>query len=177
MEFRNPGPAPDRPTDTTPPPAHVPTPHKRRRGLGPLKEPKRLILWLIVLILFVAAIGTAAYYIKRYNDSQKQLKKVSATSQQTAQDQNQQLISKIGKLTPLPANETPTIATVTDITKLADQPFFANAKDGDKVLIYTQAKKAYLYRPATNKLINIAPVNLGSNQTTTGTVTPTTTKK
>lgn len=177
MDFRDPGHAPERPVDMTPPPAHVPTTHKRRRGTGVLKEPKRLIIWLIVLILFIAAVGTAAYYIKRYNDSQTQLKKVSSTSQQTAQSQNNQLITAIGKLTPLPTNETPTVATVTDITKLAGQAFFANAQNGDKVLIYTQAKKAYLYRPSTNKLINIAPVNLGSSQTSTGTTTPTTTKK
>lgn len=143
-----------------------------------IKRQKQMILWLIIAILFIAAIGTAAYYVKRYRDSQAQVKKLSANSQQAAQDQNQQLINAIGKLTPLPTNETPTIATVTDITKLSDQPFFANAKNGDKVLIYTQAKEAYLYRPSTNKLINIAPVNLGANQTSTGTSqTQTTTKK
>jgi hypothetical protein len=81
-----------------------------------------------------------------------------------AQTEAQTLISQIGKLTDLPQGETPTVATVTDITKLKDQPFFTNAKNGDKVLIYTTAKKAYLYRPSTNKLINIAPVNLGSGQ-------------
>ena len=164
--------------------AHVPPPHqpvqaapppKKRRDM--MKRQKQMILWLIIAILFIAAIGTAAYYIKRYHDSQTQVKKLSANSQQAAQDQNQQLISAVGKLTPLPTNETPTIATVTDITKLKDQPFFANAKNGDKVLIYTQAKEAYLYRPSTNKLINIAPVNIGANQTSTGTTTQSTTKK
>ncbi len=162
---------------------HVP-PHQpaqaalssKKRG-NMIKRQKQMILWLIIVILFIAAIGTAAYYVKRYRDSQAQVKKLSANSQQAAQDQNQQLINAVGKLTPLPANETPTIATVTDITKLKDQPFFANAKNGDKVLIYTQAKEAYLYRPSTNKLINIAPVNLGANQTSTGTSQTTTTTK
>jgi type II secretory pathway pseudopilin PulG len=152
---------------------HSPATHKSSRGPNFLKDPKQLILWLVVFILLIAAIGTAAYYIKRYNDTQKQLKKVSSTSQQTAQAQNQQLIDKIGKLTPLPTGETPTVATVTDITKLKDQPFFANAINNDKVLIYTQAKKAYLYRPSTNKLINIAPVNIGSDQTSGTSSTPT----
>jgi C4-dicarboxylate-specific signal transduction histidine kinase len=138
-----------------------------------LKRQKKLILWLVIAILFIAAVGTAAYYVKRYHDSQQQVKKLSSNSQQAAQDQNQQLINKIGKLTPLPTGETPTIATVTDITKLKDQPFFANAVNGDKVLIYTQAKKAYLYRPSTNKLINIAPVNLGATTPATQTPAPT----
>lgn len=147
-----------------------------------LRRQKQIILWLVIAILFIAAIGTAAYYVKRYHESQQQVKKLSSNPTLTAQQQNQDLISKVGKLTVLPTGETPTIATVTDITKLKDQPFFANAQNGDKVLIYTGAKKAYLYRPSTNKLINIAPVNIGNNQTSsTGTSTttqqPATTKK
>ena len=31
---------------------------------------------------------------------------------------------------------------------------------GDKVLIYSNAKKAYLYDPVSDKIINIAPLNL-----------------
>lgn len=155
-------------------------PAATNKGDRMLKRQRQLILWLIIAILFIAAIGTAAYYIKRYHDSQQQVKKLSSNPTLTAQQQNQDLISSIGKLTVLPSGETPTIATVTDITKLKDQPFFANAKNGDKVLIYTSAKKAYLYRPSTNKLINIAPVNIGNNQTgttSTSSQTKTTTTK
>lgn len=139
------------------------------------KSSKQLATWLIVIILLLLVAAIAFYYMHRYNDSQKQVRKLSSNPAITAQQEQQNLISKVGALTVLPTGETPTIATVTDITKLTDQPFFANAKDGDKVLIYTQAKKAYLYRPSTDKLINIAPVNIGNNQTgstgTTGTTT------
>lgn len=144
-----------------PVPAAAPNPPNK--GDKVVKRQKQLILWLIIIILFIAAIGTAAYYIKRYHESQQQVKKLSSNPTLTAQQQQQNLINEVGKLAVLPTGETPTIATVTDITKLKDQPFFANAKNGDKVLIYTQAKKAYLYRPSTNKLINIAPVNIGNN--------------
>lgn len=50
-------------------------------------------------------------------------------------------------------DETPTIATVSDITKLQGQPFFAKAQNGDKVYVYSNAKKAILYRPSENKII------------------------
>jgi hypothetical protein len=154
---------------------HQPTAHEpatAHKGDKMLKRQKQLILWLVIAILFITAIGTAAYYVNRYHESQKQVKKLSSNPTLTAQQQQQDLITKVGKLTVLPTGETPTIATVTDITKLKDQPFFANAVNGDKVLIYTQAKKAYLYRPSTNKLINIAPVNLGGNTSATGATTP-----
>ncbi len=60
---------------------------------------------------------------------------------------------------------TPTVATVSDPAKLQGQTFFANAKVGDKVLIYTNAKMAYLYDPISNKLINVAPLNIGTSTT------------
>jgi len=72
------------------------------------------------------------------------------------------LIEKVGRLVLLPDSETPTVATVTDIAQIRNQPFFQNAQNGDKVLVYTQAKKAYLYRPTIDRLIDTAPVNLGT---------------
>ena len=63
----------------------------------------------------------------------------------------------------MPSSEAPTIATVNDITKLKGQAFFADAKNGDKVLIYTKAGKAVLYRPLTNKVIEYSTVNLNGN--------------
>jgi hypothetical protein len=68
------------------------------------------------------------------------------------------VIAQVGELITLPEGETPTVASVADLDKLRDQPFFAYAEVGDRVLIYRQAKKAYLYRPSINKLIEVAPV-------------------
>lgn len=69
------------------------------------------------------------------------------------------LVDEVGKLIVLPQDESPTIATVTDLEKLKSQPFFANAQIGDKVLIYARAQKAILYRPDQNKIIELAPLN------------------
>ena len=68
------------------------------------------------------------------------------------------VIKAVGELIMLPEDEEPTVATVTDPTKLKDQAFFANAKTGHKVLIYTQARKAFLYDPEANKLVEVAPI-------------------
>jgi hypothetical protein len=178
MEFRRQTPMSNQPSSThTAPPAaaHIPHNPTKARGRGAMKMPPgRLLLWLVVLVVLAAAVGTATYYINRYHDSQAQVKKLAANPTITAQQEQQQLISKIGTLTNLPKGEKPTVATVTDVTKLKSQPFFTNAQNGDRVLIYTQAKQAFLYRPSTNKIINIAPVNLGNN---TGTSSTTTTPK
>lgn len=70
------------------------------------------------------------------------------------------LAEKIGKLVLLPEGEIPALATVTDPELLRNQAFFVEAKRGDKVLIYANARKAILYRPDLNLVINISTVNL-----------------
>lgn len=122
-------------------------------------SPKHLLL--VATILVVVAVGIAGYFYYQYQQSQSLLQNPSLA----AQIQTQQLVTMVGKLIQLPVNETPTIATVSDASKLKSQAFFQNAKNGDKVLIYTGAKEAILYRPSANKIIAVAPVNLGSQTT------------
>ncbi len=81
------------------------------------------------------------------------------TSPKSSGADTDELINKVSLLIDLP-NESPTIATVSDKNELKDQPFFAKAENGDKVLIYAQARKAYLYRPSSNKMIEVAPINI-----------------
>ena len=70
------------------------------------------------------------------------------------------LIEKLDQLIELPKDETPSIATITDVTKLNSQLFYKNAENGDKILIYPNARKAMLYRPSTNKVIEVGVVSI-----------------
>ena len=127
------------------------------KQLTNLKANKSLWLIVIIVILIVAAIP-AYYYYNQYKSVQTLLQNPGASADATVQD----LVNKVGKLMELPTNEIPKIATVSDITKLKGQAFFANAQNGDKVLIYAQNKLAILYRESINKIIEVAPVNLGA---------------
>jgi hypothetical protein len=131
------------------------------KQLDNLKANKSLWLIVIVVILVIAALPSY-YYYNQYHKAQLLLQnpKASATAEVTS------LVDKVGKLMELPSSETPTIATVSDITKLTGQTFFAKAKNGDKVLIFTQAKEAILYRESLDKIIQVAPINLGSSAST-----------
>jgi len=81
----------------------------------------------------------------------------------TVEEEIRATTNAVGKLMELPA-EKPTVATVSDVAKLPPyQPFFKDAKNGDKALFYNDAKKAILYRPETNKIINIAPITVNLN--------------
>lgn len=71
---------------------------------------------------------------------------------------DQKVIEQVSKVMDLPSDETPSIATVLDKTKLSDQAFFARAEDGDKLLLYTGAQKAILYRPSSKTIIEVMPL-------------------
>lgn len=69
----------------------------------------------------------------------------------------QQVIQRVGELMVLPEGPV-TMATVTDKTKLDNQKFFKYAEDGDKVLMFAGALKVILYRPAINKIVEVASI-------------------
>ncbi|MFA6095289.1 MAG: hypothetical protein WC767_00370 [Candidatus Paceibacterota bacterium] len=69
-----------------------------------------------------------------------------------------QYVREIGEAIVLPEGEVPTLATISDPEALKSQPFFANAKVGDIVLVYEVAKKAVLWRPSEKKLIEVSSV-------------------
>lgn len=111
----------------------------------------------ILIVIAVLAIGSSVYFYREYAKTQKLLKNpTEATKEET-----RELVAKVEKLIELPTGEEPTVATVTDKKKVKDQQFFTKAENEDKVLIYTKAKKAILYRPKINKIIEVAPVYIG----------------
>jgi hypothetical protein len=67
----------------------------------------------------------------------------------------------LSKIIALP-EEIPSIATVTDKEKLADQPFFQKAENGDKVIMYSQNRRAYLFRPSEQKIIDMTVIAVDS---------------
>jgi len=116
----------------------------------------------IAALVFLAA-APSFYFYRLYQKAQYNVQNPNEVAKNDAKE----TVAKVGKLISLPADEEPTIAMVTDVTRLQDQAFFANARNGDKVLIYSKAKKAVLYRPETNLIIEVAPVNIGNGTTPT----------
>jgi len=113
----------------------------------------KFILPLVIVVGIVIVAG-GYYYYRHF---------IAVDSQTASQAEVQDLVKKVSKLIMLPSNESPTVATVSDPSKLSNQAFFANSQKGDKVLIYTSSKKAILYRPSTNKIVEVAPISLGNS--------------
>ena len=110
------------------------------------KKGRKVFLSILLVLLFLGLAGAAGYFFWQY-------KKALAISKTiTASDEAQAVAEKVKAFMELPEWE-PALTTITNQEKLADQPFFPNALEGDKILIYIQSKKAILYRPYSNELI------------------------
>lgn len=135
-----------------------------------MNSSQRNTIYVLVFALILAC-GTALYYYNAYSRALAQGGNGQAQQQSTAANQAavKALVTKVGQLMVLPTNETPTVATVVDPNLLKSQPFFANAQKGDAVLIYTSSKVAILYDPSVNKIVNVAPITIGSPTTSPGT--------
>lgn len=121
--------------------------------------------WLIVGAVIVVLGGI--FFWQQYQNRQnvKRLKAELERLQQNGSAESvKELLDRVKKIIVLPENEQPTVATVTNLEKLKDQPFFQNAQIGDKVLIFQQSKKAVLYRPSEDKVVEIAPLSSNDQQ-------------
>lgn len=125
------------------------------RQASSLLTPVRRRAWPVIVILAVllaVSVGAAGYFFYQY----KHAIKGDDTAEIAA------LTKEIGASLLLPTGETPTLATVTDKEKLASQPFFQKAENGDKVLIYSVSGRAILYRPSVKKVIDMTSVNVNT---------------
>lgn len=117
---------------------------------------------VIVGIILAIALIPSYYFYTRWEHSQKLLKNPDLAVQEEKRD----ILGKVGKLVDVPVNEDPTIATISDKDKLQNQiknqPFFSKAENGDKVLVFPQAKKAILYRPTINKVMDMVAISLST---------------
>jgi len=126
------------------------------------------VLFIILILVLIAL--TAAIYSQR--KTAKKIARLSTVSgqQEVVKQEIDKLVATVNKLIILPKNETPTIATVSNATELAkSQSFYKGASDGDKVLIYFKAEKAFIYNPNKNILINVGPVYLDKSKSETTT--------
>lgn len=97
--------------------------------------------WLVLPTLILLAVAVGYYwYFQTGSEQQQAVRWISLTVQ-------------------LP-DEAPTVATVSDISKLSSQPLFRHAQNGDLVFFYEQADRAILYRPSLRKIIDMGPFTI-----------------
>jgi|GEM_PF-329057 len=144
---------------STPHTTPVTTPKKSKSKVSVGKS----FLLLLFLVLLIGLIITGyLYYTTR---QQLNLLSTPQGQQQLSAKEVEIVQGQLSKLTLLP-DESPVMATITDAAYLATQSaFYQRSENGDKVIVYPNAKKAFIYSPSRNIIVNSGPlVNDGSNQ-------------
>lgn len=130
---------------------------KPKDKVGGKKMPK--LLKILIIVLIIVALGAGAYLLLNKYGVIKTVQ--LAWQMQSQQMADQKVLDKLGKILELPKDVTPTMAVVTDAEKLKEaQPFLANAKNGDRLIIYPDM--AILYDTDANKIMKVGPVNITS---------------
>lgn len=115
---------------------------------------------LFFAILSVLGVFGTYYFFDKYNNLKNDPSIVSNKD-------TDNILDRVSQLMVLPSDEAPTIATILDKDKLDNQPFFDESQNGDKLLMFNSAMKAILYRPSTNKIIKVAPININDSTSAT----------
>jgi len=124
--------------------------NKAVKGLG-----ARLSMTAAGLLGLVVVIGLVMVQTVKKNPGMLGLLKGPEILKQEQED----FVAEVGKSISLP-EENPTVAEVTDLENLTGQVFFEKAAEGDKVLIYADAKKVILYRPAEKRVVEVGTINI-----------------
>ena len=126
---------------------------------------KRKLLVIIIPIAVVIVISIIGIILYSKNTNVSLISKLTNNNEDSngvlnigQENEVEQLTNEVKKIMLLP-DETPILATVSDLDKVKSQTFFTKAEVGDKVLIFMQARKAILYRPSDKLIIEVGFVN------------------
>lgn len=119
-----------------------------------------------IAILYMAGSTFAAV---RFYDLYKSYESRVPPTDKEAEKETAILVTQLKKIMEVP-DETPVIATVTDKDNLkSQQAFFAQAENGDKLIVFQEAKKAILFRPSIGKIVESGPLIVTPSQQQTKT--------
>jgi hypothetical protein len=149
---------------------------------GQRRSRTKIVFTIVAIILLITYIGLSIWYIldlrSRNSDLDAQLADTTASLEQFKRDiiaqpaevvaklqeeTTESVLESVGKLYTLPEGENPTVATVQDIDKLKDQPFFSGAQNGDVLIVFEESSQAILYRPSENRLVKVGPISVDEN--------------
>ena len=114
--------------------------------------------------MFAAVALSASFFAVRFYErlhpvAAVQGASVTASSSQPTDAELAKIRADFEKVAEVPAGEEPSVGQVVDVGALQKQnpTFYADAQNGDALFIYQ--KIAFIFRPSTDKIVNIAPVN------------------
>jgi hypothetical protein len=150
----------DEPQASEPPTETIVT--SKARPLSKYWTTRYLVIAAVILV-FVILIAVVINLLGDRSRLEARLNQSASGASAAHDNEAAALAAQIGKVFELPVGETPVLVTVSDAAKVNSQQFFKQARDGDKVLLYSKAGTAILYRPSSKKIVNVAPISPDSS--------------
>ncbi len=116
--------------------------------------PKKRRRWAILFFLLsLLTISVSVLSFQLYWQSKQKISQLDHASPDVfTKLENKVIIAQVRRHMMLP-KEDPLVDSVEKAASVRQEPFYANAEDGDKVLVF--ARRAILYRPSIDKIIEI----------------------
>lgn len=130
-----------------------------------MEKRSAIIAFLVLALLAVGGASVGIYYYFQFNTLSKR--------SQDPKSEAKEVLAKLDKLIELPEGEEPTVATVQDAEQIKSQPFFVKAQNGQRVILYTNARLAILFDEQANKIINVGTINVSTPSANQPIVSPT----
>jgi hypothetical protein len=133
--------------------------YMKNEGVMAMLTTKNIIIGVVVLIAAVYGLMVVSPSIRYKVMSTLHLGDQSKIAQEQQQAEVQEAIKNISRHMIVPQNDQPVLAKVADAAALAkQQAFFAKAQNGDQLVIFPSSGQAILYRPSTDLLVNVGPI-------------------
>ena len=114
----------------------------------------------IQILFYIVILAGLGWSFKSYQNAKREIMQLSSLNGQTdlRNKQVEQLVAKAGKHVILP-EEQPVVVNIENARAMAqEEPFYKDARDNDKVLVFAKEKKALIYRPDEDIIVNMGPV-------------------
>jgi hypothetical protein len=135
---------------------------KTKKTTKSQQTPYRVYVFALVGLIILGAVGYFGWdkYNKVYNSPEAQTAKQVAE----AEAEKKEIMDNISKFMLLPEGD-PVLFRVSNRDQMrAQQAFFKDTENDDVLLVFQESGKAIIFRPSSQTIINVGPVNFDSNQ-------------
>lgn len=121
--------------------------------------PTKHLLAALLLVLCACLVVAFTWLFVNYKQATAQVALLSTPEgqMQLQEEEVSEILAAVSGHMLLPAEQNPVVATIVNAESLAtEQAFYANAEDGDMLLVYQE--KAIIYSPTRDLIVNVGPV-------------------
>ncbi len=119
---------------------------------------KTPVFKILIILIVLCAIG---YYMYSLQKDSKTISGAQGSAVGNNKEEAKDLANKVSKLVLVDTSVVPDIVTITDAsTMIKQQPVFSGVINGDKILVYIKEKRAIVFSPSRNVVVNILPITM-----------------